>query len=826
MLEKVGKVSKATLKTFDHLTFGVAGKLTAALESTLFDRIIQMLSFQGKIRLITAPLAIIALISSAAFFLYTYEEYERTVLLENAHNVSSRVFDAAVLQVREQIMSAVIAPSGGLSRQDAASSTALYQQYRQLRQRSELVLDSLARLLEPVERYASISDNMRDWQAARVVLRKEQVRYDSLLNGNLNSNNLDSLQAAHMDVLRTGYQVSAVLFTFSSAHTFRNPLGASNTVYAMLEANNELKAALFYAAAYTASEYALLASLLVQNAERTPEVAKTLYKRQGVAERQFALLRERMHSQYIPDDVRAALSRVGEDYGFPLAMRAARGVEPNALSSFVQMRQAVYALILDGTPSAISASDWLEQSHKAVSSLLNASHVMSDVIYQTIHRERKRALRNMIIVSALVVALLLMMMFARRIGKSMIIPVLQLRNAAKSIAAGNVNERIIHAWRDELGELADSFNTMASSIEANVSELQTTMQAVEREKHYVEKTSRMIERQREYLAHSIAEMLASVEQFANGDLTQHLTAKRRDEIGDLFNGYNKALESIRKMIQEIAEAVDSTFSASEQIAVNVDEMSHGINDQAAQAGSVSTAVQQIAKTTAENTRQTAQAANKSIEVSREALQGGETIQKLIAGLNIISDIVVQSSSSVQKLGTNSEQIGEIARTIEEIADQTNLLALNAAIEAARAGEQGRGFAVVADEVRKLAERTQQATKQIALTLKEIQHDTGAVVAVMDKGLRQAELGKNYIAGASLSLQTIIYKTAEVADIVSQLAASAEEQAKTTENISNTMDSISIVIMQSAASTEQIARTIKDINRLAGEVKRRMERFKT
>ena len=168
------------------------------------------------------------------------------------------------------------------------------------------------------------------------------------------------------------------------------------------------------------------------------------------------------------------------------------------------------------------------------------------------------------------------------------------------------------------------------------------------------------------------------------------------------------------------------------------------------------------------------------------------LKLLLPGMNKIAEVVTEAASTVQELGNSSEKIGEIVQVIDDIADQTNLLALNAAIEAARAGEQGRGFAVVADEVRKLAERTTKATKEIASMIKQIQKETIGAVQSMEKGTVEVSKGKELVEKAGVSLNQIISSSQEVVDNVSQVAAASEEQSATSEQISKNIEAISSV----------------------------------
>jgi methyl-accepting chemotaxis protein len=180
---------------------------------------------------------------------------------------------------------------------------------------------------------------------------------------------------------------------------------------------------------------------------------------------------------------------------------------------------------------------------------------------------------------------------------------------------------------------------------------------------------------------------------------------------------------------------------------------------------------------------------------------------------------------VKELGKSSDQIGEIIGVIDDIADQTNLLALNAAIEAARAGEQGRGFAVVADEVRKLAERTTKATKEIAGMIKKIQADTTGAVQSMEEGTQEVERGIELADRAGMSLKEIVGVSQKVTDMVTQIAAASEQQSSASEQISKNVEGISKVTGETAQGTQQIARAAEDLNRLTENLQKLISDFK-
>jgi PAS domain S-box-containing protein len=328
-----------------------------------------------------------------------------------------------------------------------------------------------------------------------------------------------------------------------------------------------------------------------------------------------------------------------------------------------------------------------------------------------------------------------------------------------------------------------------------------------------------------YLSNKVDEILAEMNKFAEGDLTVKLKIEKADQIGKLYEGFNTSVKNIGSLIGKVGEAVAATASAANQISSSTEEMAAGAQEQSAQATEVAGAVEQMTKTIYETTKNTGHATEASKNSGKVAKEGGEVVEATIEGMNRIAEVVKKSAETVQELGRSSDQIGEIVQVIDDIADQTNLLALNAAIEAARAGEQGRGFAVVADEVRKLAERTTKATKEIATMIKQIQKDTSGAVESMEEGTKEVEVGKQLAEKAGISLQEIIHGAESVVDIVSQVAAASEEQSSAAEQISKNIESISSVTQESASGIQQIAHASEDLNRLTLNLQELIAQFK-
>ncbi len=329
----------------------------------------------------------------------------------------------------------------------------------------------------------------------------------------------------------------------------------------------------------------------------------------------------------------------------------------------------------------------------------------------------------------------------------------------------------------------------------------------------------------DYLTEPIREGSQVLAKFAQGNLTSRVAGEYQGEHQQLKKDVNKLGDSLSHLLSQISETVQATASAANQISSSTEEMAAGAQEQSSQATEVAGAVDQMTKTIYETTKNTGQASEASRNAGKVAKEGGHVVEETIHGMNRIAEVVRKSAETVQALGKSSDQIGEIVQVIDDIADQTNLLALNAAIEAARAGEQGRGFAVVADEVRKLAERTTKATKEIATMIKQIQKDTGGAVVSMQQGTAEVESGKALAEKAGSSLQEIIHGAEKVVDIVTQVAAASEEQSRASEQISKNIESISSVTQQSASGIQQIAHASEDLNRLTLNLQELIAQFK-
>ncbi|TAK32743.1 MAG: methyl-accepting chemotaxis protein [Chloroflexota bacterium] len=327
------------------------------------------------------------------------------------------------------------------------------------------------------------------------------------------------------------------------------------------------------------------------------------------------------------------------------------------------------------------------------------------------------------------------------------------------------------------------------------------------------------------IARGIGRVVAVASEIAQGDLTRRIDVASRDELGKLASAFNHLADSLHDTIEQIANSGDRVASASEELSATSEQLSSGVDAQLLQSQQIASAMHEMSASVLEVAKNAQEAAAAAKHAEDTANSGADIVGQTIEGIKRIALTVEDTAGKVAALGTSSSQIGDIIEVIDDIADQTNLLALNAAIEAARAGEQGRGFAVVADEVRKLAERTTTATKEITKMITSIQKETKQAVQSMEGGRSLTAEGVKMANRAESALQEIVQVAERVGGMVTLIASAAEEQSTATEQINASVENITVVIRQTGEGARQSARATEELAQLALDQQTLVGKFK-
>jgi methyl-accepting chemotaxis protein len=321
----------------------------------------------------------------------------------------------------------------------------------------------------------------------------------------------------------------------------------------------------------------------------------------------------------------------------------------------------------------------------------------------------------------------------------------------------------------------------------------------------------------------IQKTIKVIEDISQGNLTKRVDVVSRDEIGEMSSHFNAFVEKLHQAIVHVARSSNDVSSAANTLDSAAEQMAAGVEQAAAQVNSVATASEEMSTTSSEIAQNCVMAAKSSEKANGAAIEGEKIIMETVDVMKRINERVKESARIIKSLGTRSDQIGEVVGLINDVADQTNLLALNAAIEAARAGEHGRGFAVVADEVRKLAERTTEATKEIGDTIAAMQTETKNAVSSMEDGVKDVEVGSVEAEKSGDALSDILKQINAATVEINQIAVASEQQTATTNEIANNIQQISEVmhdtskrIQDNASAASQLAGLSKDLQKLVGQ----------
>jgi len=374
-----------------------------------------------------------------------------------------------------------------------------------------------------------------------------------------------------------------------------------------------------------------------------------------------------------------------------------------------------------------------------------------------------------------------------------IAPVRDLMRVAEALGSGDLSKKANVKSGDELGQLGTTLNTTIDRLQGLV----------------------QTEADRDKMQHQVMDLLSIVSGAAEGDLTvkAEVTA---DALGSVADAFNLMINGLTALVSQASNVAHEIQSSTGDILQASERMRRGAEQQTTQIQSAAGAVNEMSHTIQRMAENAEAATQASLRATQAAVKGGSSVAETIKGMQRIRAAVQTTGKKIKGLGERSLEIGAIIEVINEIATQTNLLALNAAIEAARAGEQGRGFAVVADEVRKLAERAARATKDITSLIKGIQVETSEAVTVMEEGTREVEEGTKLADQAGAALREIEQIVKQTSGLVSDITNSAANQVKVSESVVTSMDSISKLTQD---TTRGVQDTVETIGRLAELSKR-------
>jgi len=505
-----------------------------------------------------------------------------------------------------------------------------------------------------------------------------------------------------------------------------------------------------------------------------------------------------------------------------------------------------------------------------ISLSLQNENVEADILY-----DETGSSTNTLLLIFLIIGSLISVGFALIIAIIISKPILRAKEMTEKMAAGNLSMRLESDSKDEVGEMARSMDSLADNLKGFVDvmnriaagELNVDYKALGEDDEIAPGLLNILSSLRNLLTETNILIKAAVsgklsirgntdqfqggykeiidginntldavidpvkkgsevlEVMATGDLTVRVKGDYKGDHQIMKNSINSLGASLSKVIEEVTEAVQATASASSQISSSSEEMAVGAQEQSSQTQEVAGAIEQMSKTVMETSINSNSAATSAKEASEDANKGVGKVEETKTGMDQIVNSAGKTGQIIGSLAVKTDQIGEITQVIDDIADQTNLLALNAAIEAARAGEQGRGFAVVADEVRKLAERTTTATKEIAITIKEIQNEAKEADNSMTEAGEFVKQGMQLTNEVGVVLENIMESNNKVSTEIEQVASAGEEQSVASEQISKNIESISNVANESAIGVEQIARASEDLNRLTINLQNLVSQFK-
>lgn len=401
--------------------------------------------------------------------------------------------------------------------------------------------------------------------------------------------------------------------------------------------------------------------------------------------------------------------------------------------------------------------------------------------------------------------LLVLLLVFGYIYRTLIRSVFLIEECVSAVTERNqLEQRVPIEGKHELATIAAGLNKILDSLNAQIGAQRASMQEVQAERQAAERLRQEAEAQRETLQAEFKRIAEVVHVVSAGDLRSRIALHPGNAMEEVQRQINMLIDNFARIVKQMRVANEQVFEVTEATGAAAEQMATGATMQADQLRSAAAAVEEMSVTAEQSSRYAEQANALAREASQMTEQGAAVFSRTIEALEHLANVVRESTSLVGALGTSSEVVGQIVSVIDDIARQTNLLALNAAIEAARAGEHGHGFAVVAEEVRNLAERTAVATRDVGDKIARIQRDARVVVSSMEGGNRDAQSAVEQGRSATVLLEKIVFGIKAVEQRIGEMALSNEHQAQASTSVSQNVDAVHVVSMESKKAAERLA----------------------